>query len=225
MTTTTTRPTIVATAPLCPSDMVDLADGATDVTGGVVWPGAHALQGWIDARDTAQWVGADVLELGCGTGYCGIAAALRGARVHLTDGDEAAVALAVRNCAANAAAVSSAGGATTTAVLAWTEDGAADDCSRDVVLAAEVVYNEAVTRLLLRTAARALRPGGEFVLAFVPRILKFGVADMVAAAAEAGLAHEGGDQDAAGLAGGDAAAVEELDGTGACVMVFRRPAG
>ena len=70
--------------------------------GGEVWPAAAALCSWLN--DNAESVcGATVLELGCGTGACGLhAAALGAAHVTLTDGgSEDLLSLARANVAAN----------------------------------------------------------------------------------------------------------------------------
>lgn len=48
-----------------------------------VWPSTRALDSMLDQRDIR---GMPILELGCGTGAAGIAAALRGGRVTFTDG-------------------------------------------------------------------------------------------------------------------------------------------
>ena len=48
-----------------------------------VWHSTAGLDAFLAARDLK---GLDVLELGCGTGVAGIAAALRGAKVTFTDG-------------------------------------------------------------------------------------------------------------------------------------------
>ena len=55
-------------------------------TGGVVWPAARALCRW-QADLAEELVGARVLELGAGTGACGLfAAGLGASSVCLTDG-------------------------------------------------------------------------------------------------------------------------------------------
>ena len=77
-------------------------DIAADI-GGEVWPAATALCAWL-ANHTAAVQGTRVLELGAGTGVCGIyAAALGASRVLLTDGGSASLlGLCERNVAANA---------------------------------------------------------------------------------------------------------------------------
>ena len=77
-------------------------DDAADI-GGEVWPAATALCAWL-ANHTAEVQGTRVLELGAGTGVCGLyAAALGASRVLLTDGGSASLLeLCERNVAANA---------------------------------------------------------------------------------------------------------------------------
>ena len=78
-------------------------DNAADI-GGEVWPAATAMCAWL-ANHTAEVQGSSVLELGAGTGACGLyAAALGATHVLLTDGGSAALReLCDRNVAANAA--------------------------------------------------------------------------------------------------------------------------
>jgi predicted nicotinamide N-methyase len=64
-----------------------------------IWESALALTQWIAAE--RDWSGRSVLEIGCGTGVVGLAAALCGADVLQTDGSPAAVALARCNAAEN----------------------------------------------------------------------------------------------------------------------------
>ena len=59
--------------------------GVIDPFWATTWRAAAGLDRYLDRLDLH---GTRVLELGCGTGHAGIAAALRGARVTLTDGVE-----------------------------------------------------------------------------------------------------------------------------------------
>ena len=62
---------------------------------GELWPAGIALARWIWRRD--EFRGEEVLDLGCGVGLPGIAAAMRGARVVFADIFEEALALARAN--------------------------------------------------------------------------------------------------------------------------------
>ena len=62
------------------------AESASEVClGGMIWPAAPVLCRWM-TRSTATIQGAAVLELGAGTGVCGLYAAGLGASVCLTEG-------------------------------------------------------------------------------------------------------------------------------------------
>ena len=69
--------------------------------GGTVWPSAAALCRWMCDHATCVR-GANVLELGCGTGVCGLFAAALGAKhTVLTDGSRRLLALSMANREAN----------------------------------------------------------------------------------------------------------------------------
>ena len=71
--------------------------------GGTMWPCAAALCQWLSASQ-AEVQGASVLELGGGTGACGLfAAGLGASRVLLTDGSAGLLTLQAQNLQANAA--------------------------------------------------------------------------------------------------------------------------
>lgn len=100
--------------------------------------------------------GADVLELGAGTGVAGLVAAGLGARVVQTDHGFEALALCRRNAAANSV----------TGLeqrmgdwSAWT-----DDATYDVVIGADVLYEQALYGDILKVLEKAVRPGGVAVL-------------------------------------------------------------
>ena len=82
---------------------VDDDDEVAAEIGGEVWPAATALCAWL-ANHTVGVQGTRVLELGAGTGVCGLyAAALGASHVLLTDGGSASLLeLCERNVAANA---------------------------------------------------------------------------------------------------------------------------
>jgi hypothetical protein len=93
-----------------PAPAVPLRDGAA----------AAALTAALAAL---RWPGLRVVDLGTGTGVVGLAAAVRGARVALTDLPDV-LSLARANAAAAAPAVKLAGGEITVAPLVWGERGA-----------------------------------------------------------------------------------------------------
>eukprot|EP00966_Prymnesium_polylepis_P162408 3753696-Prymnesium_polylepis.1 len=82
----------------------DRLTSAADLTsvGGSVWPCAAALCRWL-LRNEAVVSGANVLDLGAGTGACGLyAAGLGAARVLLTDGRAELLGLQDENYRCNA---------------------------------------------------------------------------------------------------------------------------
>ncbi|KAI9773337.1 MAG: hypothetical protein M1840_007552 [Geoglossum simile] len=107
-----------------------------------------------------------VLELGAGTGLVGIAAAaLWGARVHLTD-LPAIVANLRGNVAGNAEVIGRGGGVATVGVLDWEDagpaevgDGDDDEGKYPVILVADPIYSPAHPRLLVQTIVRCLEKG------------------------------------------------------------------
>ena len=77
-------------------------------TGGLMWPAASVLCRWLSSQ-TLQ--GANVLELGCGTGAVGIyCAACGAARVLLTDSAEGVLENARRNITLNSGTLGAADG-------------------------------------------------------------------------------------------------------------------
>lgn len=117
-----------------------------------LWPGAVML-----AEHVAGWPAADasrpptVLELGCGLGLAGLAAAARGCRVILSDYDDDALAFA------RASAIHNRLPPPETRYVDWRETY--PDLRPDVILAADVLYE---TRHLVPIAdfvRRHLRPG------------------------------------------------------------------
>lgn len=115
-----------------------------------------------------------VLELGCGLGAPGIAAALAGASVLATDGASDAVAFAAHSYALNDALGE-------VAVADWAEHGEALVARGpwDVVLAADVFYTAANVQTALRLFPLLVEPGGEIRLADPGRA---GARDFLAAA-------------------------------------------
>lgn len=121
---------------------------------------------WSGARVLARAIPAGarrVLELGCGLGLPGLAAAVRGARSVLVDREAAPLAFVRASAAENR-------------VAARVDVVQADVlrlplCARfDVVLAAELLYDRAAFGATARAIAAALAPGGQALLADAARI-------------------------------------------------------
>ena len=127
-------------------------------TGGFVWHAGKVLCDWL--RDREGFAGSSVLELGCGTGACGLfAAGLGASRVMLTDsGPDALLELAERNAASNAAAYP--GTDVCVRRYAWGDELPAPIASGrwDWVLAADVLYSRRAHEPFCATARELLRP-------------------------------------------------------------------
>ncbi|MBI3909542.1 MAG: methyltransferase domain-containing protein [Armatimonadetes bacterium] len=116
----------------------------------VVWPAGRALAEWLAAGPCLA--GRRVLELGCGTGVAGLAAARRGAGVVQTDLFPEACALAHWNARRNRVCG-----------IHWV---AADwrawplSARFDLVLGADIAYESAVVPALERVLAASVAPDG-----------------------------------------------------------------
>lgn len=97
-----------------------------------LWPSGIALAEYVASLDVRS---VRVLELGCGLALPSLAAALGGADVLATDWASEAVDLAAENAAANGIRLES-------AVLAWDGESPHVLASYDLVLAADVLYEE-----------------------------------------------------------------------------------
>ena len=137
-----------------------------------LWPSSRALAAWLWERDLR---GLSVLELGCGVGLAGIAAALRGARVLQTDYAPGALALARENALRN--------GCPDIAqqVADWRDFPPLGRF--DLILGADILYEPRVHVHLRQVLERHLRPGGRAVLADPGRL---GAEQFMAAAERAG---------------------------------------
>jgi SAM-dependent methyltransferase len=154
----------------------------TYLQGQVVWPSAVALVEWAAAH-VELFHGAAVLELGSGTGACGLALAQHCGAMVLTDYEPAVLELLRENMVRNA---SHTGGAVEVARLAWGDAEGAESVAGglpaefwarcpavgaegfagfDALIGTDVVYDGAVVPALLASAHALLRPGGRFYLA------------------------------------------------------------
>jgi predicted nicotinamide N-methyase len=132
----------------------------------VVWPSASELCTYLAARPELVR-GKRVLELGSGTGLCGLAVALLGARqVVLTDYNDPAMELLADNVALNGVQERC-----LCRKLTWGDRESAHALAADaggpfdLVIGTDVVYEPACIRPLLSSAAHLLRPDGLFYLA------------------------------------------------------------
>ena len=87
--------------PLLSREFIKLQQAAEHGTGGLCWPSASVMCRWL-REHAADLDGIRVLELGCGTGACGLyAAGLGASHVLLTDGSEEVIENAQKNLALN----------------------------------------------------------------------------------------------------------------------------
>lgn len=121
-----------------------------------LWPSGAALARLVVAGDLA---GRRVLELGCGLGLPSILAALGGAHVTATDWSADAVAFARANADRNGARLE-------TLVASWADPGPLVEAAPwDVVLAADVLYEQRNVDLLVGLLPRLVDAHGQVWLA------------------------------------------------------------
>lgn len=118
-----------------------------------LWPAGQTLAELVAGPLASTIAGRDVIELGCGLGAPGLAAARVGARVVLTDVEAGALELAEANARANQLDV-------VTRSLRWGEVDAELRGRFDVVLGADVTYDPMERAPLLGTIEQLLAPGG-----------------------------------------------------------------
>lgn len=186
-----------------------------DSTGLTIWRAAeHLCQYLIDHPQ--RFSHRKVCELGCGLGLVSILLekmALPNTRIVATDGDEPTMQLLIENkvdCECDFE----------TAYLYWGEDEdfVQEYCSDgkfDVLLAADVIYEDEQVRPLLTTATHILKPDGEFILAFARRNVPMG--KVLHVATELGMHYETLTDDVGGM--------HSYDGTEPIYrLTFRDPA-
>ena len=124
-------------------------------TGSMLWPAAEVLCGWM--RNNAHvFRGANVLELGCGTGACGLfAAGLGASSVLLTDGSFEVMELVAKNVAANTECVGSA--CVTTQRMQWGRRYAPPGGRWHVILASDCAYTDDRWECLAQTMRTLLQ--------------------------------------------------------------------
>lgn len=120
-----------------------------------LWPSGIALARHLVALDLG---GARVLELGCGLALPSFAASLAGAEVLATDWAPEAVELVAVNAAANGIAVAA-------ALLDWSAERPAGVRAFDLVVAADVLYEERNAGPLFSLLEETVAPGGEALIA------------------------------------------------------------
>ncbi len=164
-----------------------------------LWPSGVTLAQHVAELDLG---GKRVLELGCGLALPSFAAALAGALVTATDWAPEAIELVAKNAAANGLDVDG-------AVLDWTSGRAPAVPPYDLLLAADVLYEERNAEPLLTLLEGTVAPGGEALIA------------------DPGRRHAAAFFDAAGAAGWSAqlVAVAELPAGGITLLRRATPGG
>jgi predicted nicotinamide N-methyase len=120
-----------------------------------LWPSGVALARFVSALDLA---GGQVLELGCGLALPSLAAASVRAEVLATDWAPEALGLVAANAAANGLRVE-------TALVDWHAAPPPGLCSFDVVLAADVLYEERNAAPLLSLLDATVSGSGKAIVA------------------------------------------------------------
>lgn len=142
---------------------ITLVEQPGNAIGSVVWESAFRLCKYlVRLRNSASrypLAGKQILELGAGTGICGVAAACLGGNVMLTDRDEAE-GLIKANLEANKDVVLAAGGCCKFLELDWFSHTKTvlDAKNYDLILASDVVYKADLVPPLLRTIQRFCPP-------------------------------------------------------------------
>jgi predicted nicotinamide N-methyase len=121
----------------------------------VVWPAGAVLANWL-LTHAERVRGRRVLELGCGGGLAGIAAARAGAEVTLNDVDPVALHVAELNAAANGVKL-------VTERRDRIASGAFSDL--DVVIAADILYHRPTAERALTALHAAAARGADVLLA------------------------------------------------------------
>ncbi len=167
-----------------------------DSTGLTMWRAGEDLGRYLWEKRAALFQAGQgrqhVLELGCGLGLCGLLASQLNPHgvVVLTDGDALTMEKLAQNVEDNTVAN---GCAVTARPLLWGEHAellAEFPDKFDLVLAADVIYEEEAIQPLLQTVVATLREGSEaaFILSFARRNVT--IDKVLAAATALGLVYE-----------------------------------
>jgi predicted nicotinamide N-methyase len=116
-----------------------------------LWPSSVALAEYL-LEQGERLKGKEIIELGCGLGLAGIAAALVGAKVLFTDYEEIALTFTRKNYALNLQE------SPDVKVLDWRQNTM--DKKFDIILAADVIYEKRFFKPLVKTLERILFKGG-----------------------------------------------------------------
>ncbi len=119
------------------------------------WPSALSLGQWMALERPQAWAGCRVLDLGCGVGVCGCIAASLGATVTLADYARPAVLFAAANVWPWRATA-------TARVVDWHHDRLGERF--DVILGADIVYEQRNWDALQQFFLEHLADGGELIL-------------------------------------------------------------
>jgi hypothetical protein len=136
----------------------------------VIWRAAEAFNEELTRPErVAELKGKRVVELGSGTGMCGLLAAkINGSTTLLTDGSEDSIAALEESIALNDFAASKQ--IVECSLLMWGDVAAATELTEkyglfEICLATDVIYEAAAVKPLLVSASALLKPGGTFYLA------------------------------------------------------------
>jgi predicted nicotinamide N-methyase len=121
-----------------------------------LWPSALGLARHLYERDLGN---IRAIELGCGVGLPTIAALARGAEVLATDHYEAALDFTAHNARTNLGLVPE------LSLLDWREPDIRGMGTFDLILAADVLYEQKNAAALADLVPRLLAPGGEAIFA------------------------------------------------------------
>jgi 2-polyprenyl-3-methyl-5-hydroxy-6-metoxy-1,4-benzoquinol methylase len=120
---------------------------------GTIWPSAESLVPWILAGPALD--GLRVLDLGCGLGPCGFAAAQRGAAVTFFDWEARAIEIVQASASRQGLPMDR----FSFVVGDWRQPQVHGPF--DLVVAADILYEERNGPAVVAFLTRALRPGGE----------------------------------------------------------------